>query len=702
MAKYDVTILCEKPDASKNFAKALGGTEKSMTGTFDGKSYQIVASVGHIFQFVEPHEMVQEELADQYKSWDLETMPWNLNHLNWKRKPTKRDVLAKIKRAVVESDAVVIATDVDPSGEGQLIAWEILHAIRWKKDVYRMNFSDEAIPSLQKSFREMTKLPVMEKDGEYLKAEARSRFDFASMQLTRIATTSARNAGYQTVARQGRLKSVMVSHVYKQEEAIKNYVRKPYYEVKFKDSYGHVFGRKFTKDQLADESEMENVRFDTVALAENDKANYHEDEVVGAKRTRKTSAPSPLLDLSSLSSILAKKGFKAEQVLSTYQELYESQIVSYPRTEDKIITSEQFNEMLPLIDRIADVVGVDKRLLTHRTPRKTHVKEGGAHGANRPGKNVPQSLDDVYKKGGDCAVAIYELLAKNFLAMFGEDYVYDTITAHLKSYPNFVTSFSVPVEMNFKAIFDTANELKDEAGKKDEKAQLSKIATPFIYEGANKKPAKPTMTWLTNYLTKHDVGTGATQVSTLADITTGKGALLSENKGVLATTETGKVTALTAQGTFISNVGTTKQLFDYMAEVKSGKVSISQILDLLNQVIAHDKPKMIENAKNLYKVMGKPSKSIAGQEKEYVEGVWVKTNAKVKFNRVWNGHRFTDDEVKKLLNGSEITFKQKGTSGKGKTKKTYEYNVSGVLAENTFKGNTFIGFSKSVKNEGNK
>ena len=46
-----------------------------------------------------------------------------------------------------------------------------------------------------------------------------------------------------------------------------------------------------------------------------------------------------------------------------------------------------------------------------------------AHGANRPGSVVPESLDslDVY---GRSAKEIYKLLALNFLALLGEDYEY--------------------------------------------------------------------------------------------------------------------------------------------------------------------------------------------------------------------------------------------------------------------------------------
>ena len=45
------------------------------------------------------------------------------------------------------------------------------------------------------------------------------------------------------VAREGRLKSVIVWRIYQQLAAIKNYIKTPYFEVKFKDPAGHIFGR---------------------------------------------------------------------------------------------------------------------------------------------------------------------------------------------------------------------------------------------------------------------------------------------------------------------------------------------------------------------------------------------------------------------------------------------------------------------------
>lgn len=683
---YDYTILCEKPSASRNFAKALGG----MKGEYNGKKYQIVSARGHLLSFVEPHEMVDQSVGEKYKSWALNMMPWDLSKLQWTRKPKRSDEVKLVKSlgaSFKTSKSVVIATDVDPSGEGQLIAWEILDEVKWNGDVYRMNFADEAEVSIQKAFDNMVKLPPMLQDGEYLKAEARSRFDFASMQLTRIASKSAESEGYHVTARQGRLKSVMVSHVYAQEQAIKNYVRKPYYEVKFKDENGHTFARKLTKEQI-DNGDAKGIRFDQKADAERDAQTYHEDAVTDVKRTRKTSAPGALLDLSTLSSILSTKGFSADTVLSTYQKMYEETYVSYPRTEDKQITPEQFNEMLPLVNRIASVVSVDINLLTHRTPRKTHVKEGCAHGANRPGKKVPASLSEIDAFGGKCAVAIYETLALNFLAMFGEDYEYESVTARLTTYPDFVTAFTVPIKLNYKEIFDTSKQSKDDDNDENTTGNdIGTIGSPFVSEGANAKPSKPTMKWLMSYLNKKDVGTGATRTSTLAEITKAtKQQLMTEKRGVLATTDAGKVTAITAKGTFIANADITKQLFDFMKDVGKGKATIDNIMKLANDVITHDKQKMMENAKDLRSVLGEPSKKLQGRQAiERAEGIWVKTNAKISFKRTWKDYRFTDEDVKTLLNGGSVSVTFKTSKGSMMT-------VSGVLAVGEYNGHKFVGF----------
>lgn len=685
----DYAILCEKASAAKNFASALGGT----SGSFAGKSYQIVHSHGHLMEFVDPKAQVSEDKVSRYRSWKLEHLPWDVSDFSWEKQPivaknprtgrqkSSRSDITAIKKAVKDCSALVIATDVDPSGEGELLAWEIINAINWQKPVKRLYFADEEATSIRSGFEQIKSLPDQFQDGDFLKADARSKWDFLSMQLTRIATTVTKKAGYPVkVVREGRLKSLMARHVYEQLLAIKNYQRKPYYEVKFQDQYQHVFAR-----QVKDESDNAAIRHQQQEQAKQELTQYHESAITNVKTAKRHSAPPKLLDLSNLASILAPRGYNAKEVLSTYQKMYEAKIVSYPRTDDSKISLAQFKQLLPLVPAIASVAGVDQALLTHKQPRFTHVTTGSVdHGANRPGTKVPSSLGSLAKYGKS-GPAIYEVVAKNYLAMLGEDYVFNHVTAELADYRDFKTAFNVPVALNYKLIFDSSRQISDDEAEGKVNGHLGKTATPFIFEGANKKPVKPTMKWLMNYLQKHQIGTGATRVSTLSQITAGTTALLKERKGVLSMTNTGTISAVLTEGTIISSTNATKRLMDLMQQVGQFELPPEELLKTATQTVTHDLPVMVANAEKLTAVVGDPEKMIKHYPKKAKFGGETSSGETVNFNQVWGGHQFTPTEVKSLLAGEEIQFEIKTKRGKA-------MQVHGKLAQQVYRGHQFWGF----------
>lgn len=679
-------LLAEKPSAANNFAKALGG----MSGTFNGKPYKIQKLYGHMLEFVEPHEMVRgDDAKERFKQWTPETMPWDPSELTWKKqaqvttnatgqKSSKAKAIADVAIAAKGASAIVIATDKDPSGEGQLIGWEVIQAIGWKGPVKRLYFIDESEKELQNGFTNIQDLPSYDKDGEYVKANVRSQWDYLSLQLTRLSTHAARTQGYRVVVRQGRLKSVMTKLVADQIALVKAYKKKPFYEVKYKDNKGNVFSRTFDEDR-------DRFRFETKADAEADARKYGPSKVVQDSVTKKETPPGKLLDLGGLASILGAQGYKPKEVLATYQKMYEAEIVSYPRTEDKLISTEQFNEMVPLVNKIAAVVGADVKLLTHHNPRKTHVKDGGAHGANRPGTNIPKSLADL-KAYGPSAVAIYETLAKNFLAMFGENYIYNSIKGHIEKYPEFTATISVPLSLGFKAIFDADKETADDEQSSDSLSTgLGASADRFVFEGVNKKPAHPTHKWLEKQLSRYEVGTGATRVSTLSEVTTGKTALLTDKRGKLDLTTTGEIAAVMLEGSLIGDPAVTEKLFNAMKDAGQFKMKPDAVLHTATQLVKHDKDVFYQNALKLHSKVGAPEPII---EKEKAEGEYVPTGEKVSFNREWNGYAFSDQEVQKLLQGEVITIEGKNpTSGN-------PYRAEGKLAKGKYKGNIFWGFKR--------
>lgn len=660
----DLCIICEKPSAAQDFAKALGG----MSGSFDGKSYQIIALAGHTMEFKMPNEMVSAEKSAQYKSWDIEYLPWNVTDMDFSRRAQKGKsaLIDKVRKAATTTTAFVSACDVDPSGEGGLIAGEVLKEIQWRGPVYRMYFVDQSPKKIQAAFRTMQMI-TMAKDAEILKAETRARWDFLSMQITRIATNAARELGLAVVLRNGRLKSVINRIIFEQEEARRLYKRKPYYEAQFKDDKGHVYKRQF--------KDGDTWRFDKkddVPLG-----NYHQSGVVEDGRVRKSSGPGPLLDLLGLTSELAPQGYSSKAIEQCYQKLYEAKtggrpggsqgFVSYPRTEDKVITHEQFNEMLPLIDDIASVVGVDTSKLTHRIARKTHVRDGGAHGANRPGTRVPVSLDELsqYDGGNDgLAAAIYTTLAKNFLAMFGEDYQYDAVKGHVVDYPDFKTAFSIPVVMGYKDIFSIEN---DDNEDDTTTLGIGSIADPIIGEGANKKPAAVTIKWLKRQLEKYEVGTGATRTGTLAELTSDKvdRRLLNESKGKLALTSLGQINAVLLKGTRIADPSVTEELFLQMEDVGNGKRQMAQVVDTATATVEHDMKIImanIPNAKVYYEKVinggGKAATSLSKlTKKKAVRRKMVFKGQEIELNPSIFGVRdVTDDELAQLSTGQTVVL----------------------------------------------
>ena len=561
-------ILTEKPSQAKNYAKALGG----MTGTFNGKQYTIVNSVGHIFEFKQPELNVTDDLKEKYHSWEMSNLPWQLNDILWKKQlvSDKKAVYSKIKQAMEQANEIVIATDNDPTGEGTLLADEIILSLNLKnKNFYRSFHIDESEKEIQKAMNNLKDLGTdVTKDPDYQKALFRSKWDYLSMQWTRVFSNFAK-----TLLRQGRLKSYIVWLVGEQLKLIADYKKIPFYEARFKDENGIIY---------SDESSTKyNNPNDVIKIV----GGMFASDIIKDSETTKYKAPDKLYNLNMLSGLLAPKGFGAKQVLDTYQKMYDDDVVSYPRTEDKKISPEQFNEFLSIANKIANVVGVDINLLTHIQPRSTHVGTGGSHGANRPSRNIPKSLNDIKEKYGDCGVAIYDLLARNSLAMLCEDYEYLQQKGHLKDYPSFKGIANIPIKNGYKAIF------KDEEDDEQTNIKgLGKLAKPFVFEGFPKKPDYPTAKWLAKQLEKNDVGTGATRTSIYADITNPKtkNPLLSESKGKISMTTYGDMSYRLLENTHIGDVKLTEKVQQQMKDVANDFSKANEYLKEIEKLIVED------------------------------------------------------------------------------------------------------------------
>lgn len=629
-----IGILCEKATAADKFAKALGGR----SGIFEGEPYVIANTFGHIFELKAPDAQVPMALKEQYASWEPDLLPWDETQFKWERQLSKghKDTLARIKKAFTGCDEIVIATDDDPSGEGDLLAWEILEYLQIPVKKYtRAYFEDESVSEILKAMRGRKQVQ-MYTDPAYLKAWFRTRWDMLSMQWTRLATKFGDG---RSVIRQGRLKSAMVQIVGDGLAAVAAYKRIPEYQNRFRDENGVLYTNP---EEPLYKTEAEVPR------------PYHDSPVIKDSAVMKKTAPPKLVDLSTLSARLAPKGFTASQVLKVYQEMYQDLVVSYPRTEDAKITIEQFNDMAPLVDKIAAVIGVDSNLLTHRQPRNTHIAQGMSHGANRPGKKVPASLDALEAKYGKCGVEIYKILAASFLAMFAEDYEYEAQTGHVKDYPKFVGKVSVPKKIGWKAVF------RDEDDVIDDCLGLGTQASPIVFEVVPPKPPTPTQKWLMAQLKRRNIGTGATRTSTYADVTNARSKypLLVDKRGKITMADCGEMSYHLLPGTHIGSLDLTEKVWAQMKEVEKGIGDADVFLSEVASLVIADRDVMRANGEKMRSALGVSMKAGASA---YVEGVW--NGQEQKFKRNYRNHEFTDDEVSRLFAGEKVTLTLTAKSG---------------------------------------
>ena len=186
--------------------------------------------------------------------------------------------------------------------------------------------------------------------------------------------------------------------------------------------------------------------------------------------------------------------------------------------------------------------------------------------------------------------------------MLAEDYEYELVKAHVADFPEFTGSTQIPLSRGFKAIFDSdaSQEEAQEGAEKENTAEFGKTATPFCFEGANKRPQKPTMKWLTKRLEKYNVGTGATRTSTLAEITKDEDrALMREKKGTLSLTDCGAVSYKLLGGCQIASPEATERLFNQMEAVGRFELDANDVVNSVTDMVVHDIEVMKKNGEKL-------------------------------------------------------------------------------------------------------
>ena len=659
-------IITEKPTAGHNFSDALGGTQ----GTFDGDSYVVVNLFGHVLVHETPEKVAYPQYAATVGPFsNIENLPWSHTYFDWDKKviPPRansnvRSVIANIKSYLDEGYVPVIACDIDSMGEGDLLAQEVLTYLGYKGKVYREYHVDETPKSILKSLRE--KKDVTTRNDGVLAATTRMTLDFLTQQLVRTATVTIQEQGYRLPrpVPVGRLQSTILKLVGDQIQAIKNY--KP----------SSVWESRYNLDDILilTNPDMEQFKSREEWRPDGLPADATVREV---KATPGRTAPPKALSLTGLERLMSSKGIPVKRTDELAQAMYDDAVLTYPRTEDNFLTPEQFVEILPMVDNVIRLLGLVPDVFTHRAPRKTHVKEGGSHGALRPGINLPDTLDGLDAKYGNGASAVYKSVAERFLMMFLEDtewvrHDYETTDTPVP----FTGSIRIITK---KGVTNPDEDMGDIATKLPNTSHKAKL---YAHEVKSIAPKKPTESWVLGQLDRHNVGTPATKGRTVSRMT-GK----DNNFPLVAGAKTTDALSLSPIGIIGYQVakeislGTpecTRRYEEMIRQVVKDEVTQEQVFLTFTETMRKDVNTIRSMSFDLSGLGFAPTA-------KKVDGVW--RGIPVKIPDSCNGYTFTLEELATLFSGGSVSFTFKDYNGR-------PVSTTVVLGYCSYKGKQYVGF----------
>ncbi len=476
-------IIAEKPSVAREIARVFGATTKK-DGYIEGKGYTFTWAFGHLLQLAAPQEY-------GFYGWSVQHLPmlpakFKLSIRKIKTKdgiiddPGTRKQLDIIQKLFDEATEIIVATDA--GREGELIFRYIYYYLKCKKPFKRLWISSQTDQAIKEGFRNLK--PGADYDTLFNSAHCRSQSDWlVGMNATQALSLSS---GTRAVLSLGRVQTPTLAMICARYLENRDFVPEIYYQVSIlPDKNGQVFKAISTKNfKTREEAQAVLDQVEDVA------SGFPQGADITNVEAKPRKEPPPLLhDLSSLQQEANKrKGFTAEQTLTLLQNLYESKLVTYPRTGSRYIGDDVFAGVPALIDKFKDHTDFAKQatILSESKLNKRSVngKKVTDHHAILPTGETPYQLMPDQQ-------AVYDMVAGRMLEAFSQDCIKEITKITIKSGSFFSASGTVIQSPGWRAVFnDTDEEKKDE-----ENATLPKVTAgeklPVTDKALLEKQTKP-------------------------------------------------------------------------------------------------------------------------------------------------------------------------------------------------------------------
>ena len=331
-------IITEKPSVARDIAAVLKLNDRR-NGFIEGRNRAITWAFGHLLTLREP-----SEYDPALKRWSLDTLPFVPERFELKPidNPGVAEQLGVIARLCEEAEEIVCATDA--GREGELIFRQIVEfAGCAQKPIRRLWLSSLTPTAIREAFRNLK--DGREYDALYAAARCRSEADWiVGLNATRCFSVRYGRIGGgedRVLWSAGRVQTPVLAMIVRRDDEISHFRSEPFWEVttRYRDVlFKHVEGR-FAEKETAGK------------ILERISGNPF--EIVAVEGRKKKEQPPQLFDLTTLQRELNKSdGLSAADVLAAAQKLYESKLLTYPRTDSRYLSSDAKPGIRKLLEQL--------------------------------------------------------------------------------------------------------------------------------------------------------------------------------------------------------------------------------------------------------------------------------------------------------------------------------------------------------------
>lgn len=476
-------VIAEKPSVARELAKVFGANQKKV-GYIEGKGYSFTWAFGHLLQLAPPQDY-------GFYGWKQQNLPmlpakFKLAIRKVKTKegmvddPAVKKQLDIIKSLFDECTEIIVATDA--GREGELIFRYIYYYLKCKKPFRRLWISSQTDEAIKNGFRNLK--PGTDYDTLFNSAHCRSESDWlVGMNATQALSISA---GNKAVLSLGRVQTPTLAMICQRYLETKDFVPQIYFQVAIQLNKDEQLFRAISNINFDEKEKAEAVLAQVLDLAAGHK-NGGQIKDVEAKAKKE---PPPLLhDLSSLQQEAnRKKGYTADQTLGILQNLYESKLVTYPRTGSRFIGDDVFATVPDLISKFTNhpLFGkqAEELVNTKLNKRSVNGKKVTDHHAVLPTGEYAGHLSSDRQ-------AIYDMVVGRMIEAFHKECLKATTKITITSGIDFVANGTVIQSAGWRSVFND----NDEEKKDEDNATLPKVIKGEYLDITNKailqKQTKP-------------------------------------------------------------------------------------------------------------------------------------------------------------------------------------------------------------------